>query len=97
MAYESKIKSPEVDAFFEAVLSMKTVEECYRLFDDVATYAEVQSMAQRWQVARMLADNETYTEIVEATGASTATISRVKKSLTYGADGYTLALKRTRE
>ena len=94
MVYESKIKSPEVDALFEAVLSLSDVEECYRFFDDVGTYAEIQSLAQRWQVARMLDQNETYSEIVASTGASTATISRVKKCLNYGANGYRLVLDR---
>lgn len=97
MSYESKIKSAEVDSLFAAIMQMKDMEECYRFFDDIATYAEVKSLAQRWQVAQMLDRNETYAEIVAETGASTATISRVKKCLEYGANGYTLALSRTKE
>lgn len=94
MAFESKLKSAELDFFFQAVLSLENEEECYRFFEDIATVAEIKALAQRLQVAKMLLDNETYTLITQKTGASTATISRVNKSLNYGADGYKLVLKK---
>lgn len=97
MAYESKLKDPFADAFFEAVLQLKNVEECYRFFEDVCTIKEVQSISQRLVVARMLKEGKTYIEIEKITGASTATISRVNRCLQYGADGYQLILKRLAE
>lgn len=92
MVYDSKLKSRELDMFCRALLCLENEEECYRFLEDIATVAEINSMAQRFQVARMLAENETYNAISEMTGASTATISRVKRSLNYGADGYKLVL-----
>ena len=89
-----KIKDKFSDQFFEAILKLKTPEECYRFFEDVATIAEIKALSQRLEVARMLRVGATYDKIVEKTGASTATISRVKRSLYYGADGYTLILDR---
>jgi len=94
MVYESKLKSRELDSFCQAVLALENEEEVYRFLEDIATIAEINSLAQRFQVAKMLADNETYNAISEQTGASTATISRVKRSLNYGADGYKLILAR---
>lgn len=85
-----------MDRLFEAILSLNSRDECYRFFEDICTVAEIKAMSQRWEVARMLYDNRTYDEIVEATGASTATISRVKRCLNYGADGYRLVLDRHR-
>jgi TrpR-related protein YerC/YecD len=73
------------------------MDECYRFFEDITTIPEVKSLAQRLQVAKMILDNETYTVISKSTGASTATISRVKNSLFYGADGYKLIIKRLSE
>ncbi|HLV09985.1 MAG TPA: YerC/YecD family TrpR-related protein [Halanaerobiales bacterium] len=88
------IKDKFSDQLFEAVLKLKTPEECYRFFEDIATVSEIKALSQRLEVARMLRVGATYDEIVEKTGVSTATISRVKRSLYYGADGYTLILER---
>lgn len=90
----SKLKDPLVDNLFEAILSLQSTEECYRFFEDICTVAELKSLAQRMEVAKMLQANRTYGEIADKTGASTATISRVKRSLNYGADGYKLILER---
>ncbi len=97
VSYESKLKEPFADAFFQAVLQLKNLEECYRFFEDVCTIKEVQSISQRLAVAKMLRDGKTYSEIEKITGASTATISRVNRCLKYGADGYKLMLKRLDE
>ena len=94
MAYHSKLKDPFVDALFEAVLSLETVEECYRFFEDICTIKEIQSISQRLAVARFLKEGKTYSDIEKLTGASTATISRVNRCLQYGADGYQLILAR---
>ena len=92
MAYESKFKSDDVDSLFEAVLTLEDSEECYRFFEDLCTINELKAMAQRWQVARLLAAKKTYSEIEGETAASTATISRINKCLLYGADGYRTVL-----
>lgn len=89
-----KLNDPAVDQLFEAVLTLETMEDCYRFFDDLCTVNEIQSLSQRLEVARMLRKNHTYNQIEAETGASTATISRVKRCLNYGNDGYTLALDR---
>ena len=91
-----KIKSKFVDNLFEAVLSMETIEECYQLFEDLCTVHELNSIAQRMAVAEMLDRKCTYIEIAKQTGASTATISRVNRSLIYGTDGYKLAIDRVK-
>lgn len=91
---ESKLKNQEIDLFFEAILQLKTIDECYNFFEDVATINEIKALAQRMQVAQLLNDKKVYTEIAEETGASTATISRVNKCLNYGAGGYRLILDR---
>ncbi len=88
MSYESKFKTDEIDQFFKAILTLKNEEECYRFFEDICTIKELQSIAQRLEVAVLLNNNTTYHEIEEKTGASTATISRINKCLNYGADGY---------
>lgn len=95
ISMNSKIKSELTDKLFECILAMNTIEECYRLFEDLCTVHELQSIAQRMEVARMLDKKHTYIEIAEKTGASTATISRVNRSLNYGTDGYKLAIDRT--
>ena len=95
--YSSKIKSGEVDRLFDAILTLKTPEECYKFFEDVCTINEVQAMAQRLQVAEMLKQRKTYIDIADTTGASTATISRVNRSLNYGCDGYKIVLERLKE
>ena len=88
------IHTPAVDNLFDAVLSLKNREECYKFFEDVCTVNEILSLAQRMEVARMLKAGNTYLEISDITGASTATISRVNRSLIYGNDGYTIAFER---
>ncbi|ARI78581.1 YerC/YecD family TrpR-related protein [Halobacillus mangrovi] len=92
-----KLRGKTLDQLFEAILSLQNVEECYEFFDDLATMNEVQSLAQRLEVARMLREGFTYHKIETETGASTATISRVKRCLNYGNDAYTLALDRVQE
>lgn len=92
-----KIKSPETDYLFQAVLKLETLEECYAFFEDVCTVNELQAIAQRFEVAAMLRRKNTYQEIAQKTGASTATISRVNRSLTFGNDGYELVFKRMGE
>ena len=94
---ESKIKSKELDLFFKAILKLDDIEECYKFFEDVATINEVKALAQRLHVATLLNKKKTYSEIAEITGASTATISRVNRALSYGSDGYTQAFKRLAE
>lgn len=89
-----KLNDKTVDQLFESILTLKTVEECYLFFDDLCTVNEIQSLAQRLEVARMLRKGCTYNQIERETGASTATISRVKRCLNYGNDGYKLALER---
>ncbi|MFD1021027.1 YerC/YecD family TrpR-related protein [Thalassobacillus hwangdonensis] len=92
-----KLRGKALDQLFEAILSLNDVEECYRFFDDLATMNEIQSLAQRLEVARMLREGFTYHKIEDETGASTATISRVKRCLNYGNDAYELALDRLAE
>ena len=89
-----KIKTEEVDHLFEAILKLENPEECYMFFEDVCTIKELLSISQRFEVARMLRAGNTYLEIADKTGASTATISRVNRSLTYGNDGYDLVFER---
>ena len=83
-----------VDELFKAVLALEDQEECYRFFEDLCTVGEIKAMSQRWRVVRMLTDSRTYADIIQETGVSTATISRVKKCLHYGADGYRIILDR---
>jgi len=94
MDYNSKIKSEQADKLFEAILKLETIEECYRLFEDLCTIKEMQSITQRYAVAKLLKQKKTYNEIEEKTGASTATISRVNRSLLYGADGYKIIFEK---
>ena len=89
-----KIHTEAVDHLFEAILSLKDKEECYTFFEDVCTINELMSLSQRFEVARMLRQKKTYLEISEKTGASTATISSVNRSLTYGNDGYEMVFNR---
>lgn len=97
MNYQSRLKDEFVDRLFEAVLLLQNKEECYRFFEDICTVGEIKAMAQRLEVAKMLDEDLTYTDIAEKTGASTATISRVKRCLFFGADGYRLVLNRHKE
>ena len=89
-----KLKSPDVNNLFNAILTLKDLDECYDLFDDLCTVAEIKEMAKRFRAAKMLSDGAKYIEISEATGLSTATISRVNRCLKYGTDGYTKLLAR---
>lgn len=89
-----KLRGKELDQFFKGILALKDVEECYKFFDDVATVNEIQALAQRMDVARMLREGHTYQRIEEETNASTATISRVKRSLNYGSEGYEMVFGR---
>jgi TrpR-related protein YerC/YecD len=93
----TKLQEPLTDQFMAAILELKTPEECYCFFEDIATISEIKALAQRLEVARMLEEKYIYDEIADRTGASTATISRVKKCLHYGADGYQLILKRLKK
>lgn len=89
-----KIRTESVDFLFDAILSLKDREECYIFFEDICTINEILSMAQRFEVAAMLREHKTYLDIAEKTGASTATISRVNRSLNYGNDGYDMVFAR---
>lgn len=88
------IKSKEIDSLFEAILTLENLDECYNFFEDICTVNELHTLAQRLHVAKMLRDQNTYLEIAEKTGASTATISRVNRSLNYGNDGYDMVFAR---
>ncbi|NBI92099.1 TrpR YerC/YecD [Lachnospiraceae bacterium] len=89
-----KIRTDAVDYLFDAVLSLKDKEECYTFFEDICTVNELLSLSQRFEVASMLRNHKTYLEIADKTGASTATISRVNRSLNYGNDGYEMVFTR---
>ncbi len=92
-----KIKDKNVDFLFEAILNLQTMEECYAFFDDLCTVQEIKAISQRIVVAKMLRDKKVYSDIVSETGASTATISRVNRSLQYGSNGYEEIFKRMEE
>ena len=89
-----KLRSDEVTHLFEAILTLENVEECYQFFEDLCTVNELLSLAQRYEVAKMLRNKKTYMDIAGKTGASTATISRVNRSLNYGNDGYDMVFER---
>ena len=89
-----KIRTEAVDYLFQAILSLKDKEECYVFFEEICTINELLSLSQRFEVAKMLREHKTYLEITEKTGASTATISRVNRSLNYGNDGYDMVFER---
>ncbi|MBQ9951724.1 MAG: hypothetical protein IJO98_06265 [Clostridia bacterium] len=91
--FSSRLKSDRADMLARAFLSLESEEDCYRLFEDLFTIREVQDLSQRLEVAQLLNDKATYTEIVEKTGVSTATIGRVNRALNYGAGGYQRVLK----
>ena len=92
--YHSKLEDEQIDGLFAAMQQLETKEEFYRFFEDLSTVSEIKALAQRMEVAKMLDQERTYTDIASKTGASTATISRVKRCLNYGADGYRLVLER---
>ncbi len=91
---KKKLSNSNINGLFEAILKLETVEECRSFFEDLCTVSELMSMSQRLEVAKMLNKDAIYTDISAATGASTATISRVNRSLNYGSDGYRLILER---
>ena len=90
----NKLRGKQLDQLFDAILSLETREECYQLFDDLATMNEITSLAQRLQVAKLLTEGRTYNVIEKETKASTATISRVRRCIDYGSDGYKIVLER---
>ena len=92
-----KLKTREVDGLFDAVLKLKTRDECYDFFEDLCTISEILSMAQRLEVAKLLNGGMKYQDIAKNTGASTATVSRVNRSLKYGNDGYELIIRRLKQ
>lgn len=94
---DRRLRDPLNDELFDAILLLENKDECYRFFQDIATISEIKALAQRLEVVKLLEKNVTYTTIAQMTGASTATISRVKRSLYFGADGYQLILKRLAE
>ena len=89
-----KLRELNVEFLFSAVLQLQTMEECYDFVEDLCTVPELKAMAQRIHVAKMLSEKKVYSDIVAETGASTATISRVKRSLDYGSDGYKVVFER---
>ena len=91
----NKLKTQAVEQLFQAILSLKDLDEAYDFFEDVCTINEILSLSQRFEVAKMLREHRTYLDIAEKTGASTATISRVNRSLNYGCDGYDMVFART--
>ena len=92
-----QIRTEATDLLFDAILSLKDKAECYTFFEDICTINELMSLSQRFEVAKMLREQKTYLEIAEKTGASTATISRVNRSLNYGNDGYDMEFERIGE
>ncbi|MCI9408337.1 MAG: TrpR-like protein, YerC/YecD [Oscillospiraceae bacterium] len=93
----NKLKDEHMDALFKAVLTLENTDECYKFFEDLCTVLELKAMSQRMQVATMLVQKRVYSDIVAETGASTATISRVNRTLNYGSDGYALVFDRLKE
>lgn len=89
-----KIKDDNLDYLFNAVMKLESLEECYDFFEDLCTMQELKSISQRLHVAKLLSEKKVYNDIVEATGASTATISRVNRTLHYGNDGYKVVFER---
>lgn len=89
-----KFNNEAIEKFYEAILSLETKQECKLFFDDVCTIQELDSIAQRLEVARLLSQGKSYAEINQVTGASTATICRVSKCVNYGEGGYKTALDR---
>ena len=90
----SKLQDKNIDFLFKSILQLQSMEECYQFFEDLCTVPELKAMSQRLAVAKMLSNKRVYSEIVSETGASTATISRVNRSLIYGCDGYALVFGR---
>lgn len=97
MTANHKLRDENLDFLFSGILKLETLEECYEFFEDLCTVAEIKAMSQRAVVAKMLRDHHVYSDIVARTGASTATISRVNRSLNYGRDGYDMVFARMSE
>lgn len=93
----SKLKDKNIDELFEAILCLNDIDECYNFFEDLCTILELKSLSQRLKVAKMLSEHKVYNDIVNETGASTATISRVNRTLNYGSDGYKIVFDRLRK
>lgn len=93
----SKLKDKNLDDLFKAVLCLESIDECYNFFEDLCTVLELKALSQRFQVAKMLSEHRVYSDIVNETGASTATISRVNRSLNYGCDGYSIIFDRMKD
>ena len=91
--FEPKIRNSQTDLLMKAILTLKNEEDAYRFFEDLCTIPEIKSISQRLEVAYLLDKKETYQKIADETGASSATISRVNRSLIYGADGYRRVLE----
>ena len=90
-------RKPRNEKMYEAILSLKTMDECMRFFDDLCTVSELMAMEQRYQVAACLNEGMIYNDILAQTGASSATISRVNRSLQYGSGGYSIVFERMKE
>lgn len=95
--FESRLRSEQADLLARAFLTLESMEDCYRLFEDLFTIREVQDLSSRMEIAMMLREKITYNEIVEKTGASTATIGRVNRALNYGAGGYERVIEKLKE
>lgn len=96
MNANAKIKEMKFEYLFNAILSLENIEECYNFFEDLCTVPELKAMSQRLHVAKMLNDKKVYSDIVNQTGASTATISRVNRTLNYGSEGYKIIFDRVK-
>ena len=94
---KANLKDKQLDDLFDAILSLETKDECYSFFEDLCTVLELKSISQRYEVAKMLSNRHVYSDIVAETGASTATISRVNRSINYGNGGYAMVFKRLAE
>ena len=90
-------RKPRNEDMYKAILELRDMDECIKFFDDLCTISELKALSQRLQVAKMLSERRVYSDIVSQTGASTATISRVNRSLNYGADGYEIVFSRIKE
>ena len=97
MSFDERLQNERLDRLFEAIMTLESLEEFYRFFEDLCTVTELHTMAQRFYAAELLANGATYAEIADKTGMSSATISRIKRFLYYGAEGYRLAIDRLRQ
>lgn len=97
MAFNERLRNTATDRLFSAMMALESHEEFYRLFEDLCTVSEIHTLSARFRAAEMLYDGATYDAVVRETGMSSATISRIKRFLYYGADGYRLAIERLRD